>query len=77
MFPVIAELNPADYFILKEIEGDLELLGFSISHSGKNKSQLTAGLLTVILPILSRCWRSCLRIIKTHRQTLQQAQKKR
>ena len=28
MFPVTAELNPADYFILKEIEGDLELLGF-------------------------------------------------
>ena len=37
MFPVTAELNPADYFILKEIEGDLELLGFSIGHSGKNK----------------------------------------
>ena len=36
MFPVTAELNPADYFILKEIEGDLELLGFSIGHSGKN-----------------------------------------
>ncbi len=37
MFPVTAELNPADYFILKEIEGDLELLGFSFRHSGKNK----------------------------------------
>ena len=37
MFPVTAELNPADYFILKEIEGDLELLGFSIQDSGKNK----------------------------------------
>jgi DNA mismatch repair protein MutL len=37
MFPVTAELNPADYFILKEIEGDLKLLGFSIRHSGKNK----------------------------------------
>jgi DNA mismatch repair protein MutL len=37
MFPVTAELNPADYFILKEIEGDLKLLGFSIEHSGKNK----------------------------------------
>ena len=37
MFPVTVELNPADYFILKEIEGDLELLGFSIQHSGKNK----------------------------------------
>ena len=30
MFPVTMELNPADYFILKEIEGELELLGFSI-----------------------------------------------
>jgi DNA mismatch repair protein MutL len=37
MFPVTAELNPADYYILKEIEGELELLGFSIQHSGKNK----------------------------------------
>ena len=37
MFPVMAELNPADYFILKEIEGDLELLGFSIRFTGKNK----------------------------------------
>jgi len=36
MFPVTAELNPADYFILKEIEGELKLLGFSIEHSGKN-----------------------------------------
>jgi DNA mismatch repair protein MutL len=37
MFPVTTELNPPDLFVLKEIEGDLELLGFSISHSGKNK----------------------------------------
>ena len=37
MFPVTAELNPSDYFILKEIEGDLELLGFSFQHPGKNK----------------------------------------
>ena len=36
MFPVTAELNPADNFILKEIEGELKLLGFSIDHSGKN-----------------------------------------
>ena len=28
MFPVTAELNPSDYYILKEIEGELELLGF-------------------------------------------------
>jgi DNA mismatch repair protein MutL len=37
MFPVSAELNPADLFILKEIESDLELLGFNIEHTGKNK----------------------------------------
>jgi DNA mismatch repair protein MutL len=37
MFPVTSEINPADYFILKEIEEELELLGFSIEHSGKNK----------------------------------------
>jgi DNA mismatch repair protein MutL len=37
MFPVKTELNPADYFILKEIEAELELLGFKIKHSGKNK----------------------------------------
>jgi DNA mismatch repair protein MutL len=36
MFPVIAELNPADYFILKEIESELKLLGFNIEHTGKN-----------------------------------------
>jgi DNA mismatch repair protein MutL len=36
MFPVTAELNPSDYFILKEIEGDLKLLGFSIENTGKN-----------------------------------------
>ena len=37
MFPVTAELNPSDYLILKEIEDELELLGFSIQYSGKNK----------------------------------------
>lgn len=37
MFPVTTELNPADLFILKEIEAELELLGFKIKHSGKNK----------------------------------------
>jgi DNA mismatch repair protein MutL len=37
MFPLTAELNPADYIILKEIEKELELLGFNIQHSGKNK----------------------------------------
>jgi DNA mismatch repair protein MutL len=37
MFPVTAELNPADYFILKEIESELELLGFNILYSDGNK----------------------------------------
>ena len=37
MFPVTAELNPSDYYILKEIEEELELLGFRIQYSGKNK----------------------------------------
>jgi len=37
MFPATAELNPADFFILKEIEGELEILGFKIDHTGKNK----------------------------------------
>jgi DNA mismatch repair protein MutL len=41
MFPVTAELNPADKYILKEIEGELELLGFNIQHSGKNKITIT------------------------------------
>jgi DNA mismatch repair protein MutL len=37
MFPVTSELNPSDYFILKEIEGELELLGFKIRYSDNNK----------------------------------------
>jgi DNA mismatch repair protein MutL len=37
MFPVTADLNPADYVILKEIEEDLKLLGFSIRLFGNNK----------------------------------------
>jgi DNA mismatch repair protein MutL len=37
MFPVTVELNPSDYIMLKEIEGDLELLGFSFQHPGDNK----------------------------------------
>ena len=41
MFPVTVEVNPADYFILKEIEGELELLGFRIRHDGKNNITVT------------------------------------
>lgn len=37
MFPVTTELNPSDYFILKEIEKELVLLGFNFEHSGDNK----------------------------------------
>lgn len=37
MFPVTVELNPADYFILKEIENELNLMGFSFIDEGKNK----------------------------------------
>jgi len=36
MFPVTMELNPSDYLVLKEIEKELELLGFTIQSSGKN-----------------------------------------
>jgi DNA mismatch repair protein MutL len=36
MFPVIMELNPADYVILTEIEESLEKLGVRIKHEGKN-----------------------------------------
>jgi DNA mismatch repair protein MutL len=37
MFPVTAELNPADYYILKELENELLLLGFSLSFTGSSK----------------------------------------
>ncbi len=37
LFPVTAELNPADYYILKEIENELRLLGFSFQYTGKSK----------------------------------------
>ena len=37
MFPFTMELNPVDYFILKEIEAELELLGFNIDYTGENR----------------------------------------
>ncbi|MFH0842077.1 MAG: DNA mismatch repair endonuclease MutL [Bacteroidota bacterium] len=37
LFPVTAELNPADILILKEIEKELSLLGFSILFRGEHK----------------------------------------
>ncbi len=36
MFPVEIELNPADFFILKEIETDLLKLGFKFEQTGPN-----------------------------------------
>jgi DNA mismatch repair protein MutL len=34
LFPVTVELNPADLYVLKEIEQDLQLLGFRFEHNG-------------------------------------------
>jgi DNA mismatch repair protein MutL len=42
MFPEMIELNPADYFILKEIERELNLLGFDIQHLGNNTISLNS-----------------------------------
>jgi DNA mismatch repair protein MutL len=36
MFPEMVELNPADYFVLKEIEKELGILGFNIQDLGNN-----------------------------------------
>ena len=41
MFPLTLSLNPSDYILLKEIEDDLELLGFKFEHSGKNEITIT------------------------------------
>ena len=40
MFPVDIELNPADYYILSEIEESLDRLGFRIQHKGNNTISL-------------------------------------
>lgn len=37
LYPLTIELNPVNYQVLKEIEDDLKLLGFTIRFSGKNK----------------------------------------
>lgn len=36
MFPVTVEMSPADYILLKEIEDDINLLGFDFRHLGNN-----------------------------------------
>jgi DNA mismatch repair protein MutL len=36
MFPVTVEISPADYLLLKEIEEDINLLGYDFRHLGNN-----------------------------------------
>jgi DNA mismatch repair protein MutL len=36
LFPQTLELNPADFFVLKEIEGDMRIIGIEIQHLGNN-----------------------------------------
>jgi DNA mismatch repair protein MutL len=41
LYPVNIELNPADIFVLKEIEDDIRLLGFNFQLSDKNMISIT------------------------------------
>lgn len=41
MFPAEVELNPADFFVLKEIEEDLSVIGFRFRDDGDNKVSIT------------------------------------
>lgn len=41
MFPVDMELDPADYLIVTEIEGNLGRLGIRIQHKGNNMISIT------------------------------------
>jgi DNA mismatch repair protein MutL len=41
MFPVDIELNPADYYVLKEIEDEILLLGFKFRHTGTSTISIT------------------------------------
>ncbi len=41
IFPVTAEINPSDYFLLKELDEELKLLGFSIRLAGENTIVIT------------------------------------
>lgn len=41
MFPVTAELNASDYYVLKEIEDELVMLGFRFEHEGGTKVKVT------------------------------------
>jgi DNA mismatch repair protein MutL len=37
LFPVTIEMDPVDYNVLRDIDNDLKLLGFTIQYQGKNK----------------------------------------
>jgi DNA mismatch repair protein MutL len=41
LYPVTIELNPADIFVLKEIEDDIRLLGFNFQLSDNNVISIT------------------------------------
>jgi DNA mismatch repair protein MutL len=41
MFPLTAELNPSDYYVLKEIESELGILGFRFRDEGGYKITIT------------------------------------
>ena len=41
LFPVNIELNPADIFVLKEIENEIRLLGFNFQITGNNQISIT------------------------------------
>lgn len=41
MFPVTADLNPSDYYALREIEKELNLLGFRFEHNGGSTVTIT------------------------------------
>jgi len=41
LFPINVELNPADIYILKEIEDDIRLLGFNFQVAGDNNISIT------------------------------------
>jgi DNA mismatch repair protein MutL len=41
MFPLTAELNPSDYYVLKEIENELGMLGFRFRDEGGYKITIT------------------------------------
>jgi DNA mismatch repair protein MutL len=41
LFPITIEMNPADIFVLKEIDDELSMLGFNISYQDQNMVSIT------------------------------------